>query len=135
MFVFPSATKFPIKWTAPEAAFERRFSVKSDVWSFGILLYELVTFGRIPYPGKTQSCSFRVWEKLYKEICCCLLLISKQIYSFINTMFLITTYRLSAVQINLSMIDRIRRTPRSRSNISPVLMTVFLYHYYHDFHI
>ncbi len=46
------ATKFPIKWTAPEAAFERKFSIKSDVWSFGILLYELVTYGRVPYPGK-----------------------------------------------------------------------------------
>lgn len=51
-------TKFPIKWTAPEAAFERKFSVKSDVWSFGILLYELVTYGRIPYPGLcTSTCS------------------------------------------------------------------------------
>lgn len=45
-------TKFPIKWTAPEAAFQRRFSTKSDVWSFGILLYEMVTYGRVPYPGK-----------------------------------------------------------------------------------
>ena len=44
-------TKFPIKWTAPEAAYQRRFSTKSDVWSFGILLYEMVTYGRVPYPG------------------------------------------------------------------------------------
>jgi len=44
-------TKFPIKWTAPEAAFQRRFSTKSDVWSFGILLYEMVTYGQVPYPG------------------------------------------------------------------------------------
>ena len=51
-YYYFSATKFPIKWTAPEAAFERKFSVKSDVWSFGILLYELVTYGRIPYPGR-----------------------------------------------------------------------------------
>ena len=43
---------FPIRWTAPEAAKYGRFSVKSDVWSFGILLTELVTYGRIPYPGK-----------------------------------------------------------------------------------
>ena len=43
---------FPIRWTAPEAAKYGRFSIKSDVWSFGILLTELVTYGRIPYPGK-----------------------------------------------------------------------------------
>jgi hypothetical protein len=47
--------KFPIKWTAPEAAFQRRFSTKSDVWSFGILLYEMVTYGRVPYPGMDNS--------------------------------------------------------------------------------
>ena len=45
--------RFPIKWTAPEAANYSKFSIKSDVWSFGILLTELVTYGRIPYPGTT----------------------------------------------------------------------------------
>ena len=44
--------RFPIKWTAPEAANYSKFSIKSDVWSFGICLTELVTYGRIPYPGK-----------------------------------------------------------------------------------
>ena len=43
--------KFPIKWTAPEACLKHQFSIKSDVWSYGILLTELVTYGRIPYPG------------------------------------------------------------------------------------
>ena len=43
--------KFPIKWTAPEAAMFGKFSIKSDVWSYGILLYELVTHGSIPYAG------------------------------------------------------------------------------------
>ena len=45
--------KLPIKWTAPEAANYSKFSIKSDVWSFGILLTELITYGRIPYPGTT----------------------------------------------------------------------------------
>ncbi|XP_037005329.2 tyrosine-protein kinase Fgr isoform X2 [Artibeus jamaicensis] len=43
--------KFPIKWTAPEAALYGRFTIKSDVWSFGILLTELISKGRVPYPG------------------------------------------------------------------------------------
>ncbi|XP_044264447.1 tyrosine-protein kinase Src42A isoform X1 [Tribolium madens] len=47
--------RFPIKWTAPEAANYNKFSIKSDVWSFGILLTELVTYGRIPYPGMTNA--------------------------------------------------------------------------------
>lgn len=48
-----SGAKFPIKWTAPEAALYGRFTIKSDVWSFGILLTELITKGRVPYPGTT----------------------------------------------------------------------------------
>ena len=47
--------KFPSQWTAPEAALYNRFTIKSDVWSFGILLAELITHGRIPYPGMTNG--------------------------------------------------------------------------------
>lgn len=48
-------TKFPIKWTAPEAAGYGKFSIKSDVWSYGIVLVELVTYGAIPYPGMNNA--------------------------------------------------------------------------------
>lgn len=48
-------SKLPIRWTAPEAALFNRFSIKSDVWSFGVFLTELVTHGHIPYPRMTSD--------------------------------------------------------------------------------
>jgi fyn-related kinase len=59
-------TKFPIKWTAPEGALYGRFSIKSDVWSFGILLTEIVTYGRIPYPGMSNSEVLKQLEQGYR---------------------------------------------------------------------
>lgn len=46
--------KIPIRWTAPEALKERAFTEKSDVWSYGIFLTELVTGGKTPYPDITD---------------------------------------------------------------------------------
>ena len=61
--------KFPIKWTAPEAALYNRFSIKSDVWSFGVLLTELVTYGRIPYPGMSNAEVLQQLERGYRMPC------------------------------------------------------------------
>ncbi|XP_061541822.1 proto-oncogene tyrosine-protein kinase Src isoform X3 [Phycodurus eques] len=61
--------KFPIKWTAPEAAHYGRFTIKSDVWSFGILLTELATKGRVPYPGMVNREVLDQVERGYRMPC------------------------------------------------------------------
>uniref|UniRef100_A0A669P0Z6 Tyrosine-protein kinase n=1 Tax=Phasianus colchicus TaxID=9054 RepID=A0A669P0Z6_PHACC len=60
---------FPIKWTAPEAALYGRFTIKSDVWSFGILLTELTTKGRVPYPGMVNREVLDQVERGYRMPC------------------------------------------------------------------
>jgi Eph receptor A1 len=42
---------FPVRWTAPEAIMKTQFSIKSDVWSFGVVFWEILTFGEQPYGG------------------------------------------------------------------------------------
>ena len=41
----------PVRWTAPEALRDGIYSVKSDIWSYGVLVFEIVTFGSFPYQG------------------------------------------------------------------------------------
>ncbi|XP_037946503.1 tyrosine-protein kinase Abl [Teleopsis dalmanni] len=61
-----AGAKFPIKWTAPEGLAYNKFSTKSDVWAFGVLLWEIATYGMSPYPGIDLTDVFHKLEKGYR---------------------------------------------------------------------
>ncbi|KAM6977881.1 tyrosine-protein kinase ITK/TSK [Aplochiton taeniatus] len=48
-------SKFPVKWSAPEVIKYSKFSSKSDVWSFGVFMWEVYTEGRLPYENRTNG--------------------------------------------------------------------------------
>ncbi|KAJ4921666.1 hypothetical protein JOQ06_003346, partial [Pogonophryne albipinna] len=61
--------QIPIKWTAPEALNYGRYSSDSDVWSYGILLWETFSLGVCPYPGMTNQQAREQVEKGYRMAC------------------------------------------------------------------
>lgn len=56
----------PVKWLAPESLADHSYNSKSDVWSFGILLWELVTLGASPYPGVAVQNLFHLLRHGYR---------------------------------------------------------------------
>uniref|UniRef100_A0A8C0IAE4 Tyrosine-protein kinase n=1 Tax=Bubo bubo TaxID=30461 RepID=A0A8C0IAE4_BUBBB len=50
-----TGTKFPVKWSAPEVFSYSNYSTKSDVWSFGVLMWEVFSEGKIPYENRTNG--------------------------------------------------------------------------------
>ncbi|ETE59411.1 Tyrosine-protein kinase Srms, partial [Ophiophagus hannah] len=59
----------PVKWTAPEAAIYQTYSPKSDVWSYGILLYEVFSYGQCPYDGLTNQETIQQITRGYRLPC------------------------------------------------------------------
>ncbi|XP_076463108.1 tyrosine-protein kinase SRK3-like [Babylonia areolata] len=64
------AKKVPIKWTALEAVLYGKFSTMSTVWSFGVLLQEMMTRGQVPYPGMTNREALDKVENGYRMAKC-----------------------------------------------------------------
>uniref|UniRef100_A0AAR2IXQ2 Tyrosine-protein kinase n=1 Tax=Pygocentrus nattereri TaxID=42514 RepID=A0AAR2IXQ2_PYGNA len=48
-YMSSAGSKFPVRWSPPEVLLYCKFSSKSDIWAFGVLMWEIYTLGRMPY--------------------------------------------------------------------------------------
>ncbi|XP_066021049.1 receptor-type tyrosine-protein kinase FLT3-like isoform X2 [Pocillopora verrucosa] len=74
VYSIKKAKKLPVKWMAPESIFEGVFTIKSDVWSYGIFLWEMATMGGVPYPTFTNTELCKLLKNGYRmekpDMCC-----------------------------------------------------------------
>uniref|UniRef100_H2T195 receptor protein-tyrosine kinase n=1 Tax=Takifugu rubripes TaxID=31033 RepID=H2T195_TAKRU len=59
-------TRIPIRWTAPEAIAYRKFTTASDVWSYGIVMWEVVSYGERPYWDMNNQDVIKAMEEGYR---------------------------------------------------------------------
>ncbi|XP_056112829.1 KIT proto-oncogene, receptor tyrosine kinase b [Rhinichthys klamathensis goyatoka] len=57
-YVLRGNARLPVKWMSPESLFACVYTFESDVWSYGILLWEIFSLGNTPYPGIQVGSTF-----------------------------------------------------------------------------
>ncbi|XP_073344451.1 receptor-type tyrosine-protein kinase FLT3 [Pagrus major] len=69
-YVVRGNVRLPVKWMAPESTFQGIYTMKSDVWAYGILLWEIFSLGVTPYPGmKVDHTFYSMIERGFKMEC------------------------------------------------------------------
>ncbi|XP_047185893.1 receptor-type tyrosine-protein kinase FLT3 [Scophthalmus maximus] len=69
-YVVRGNVRLPVKWMAPESIFQGMYTIKSDVWAYGILLWEIFSLGVTPYPGmKVDHTFYSMIERGFKMEC------------------------------------------------------------------
>ena len=61
-YIMSKCSRVPAKWTSPEALLYKKYSTSSDVWSYGMLMYEIWSLGHKPFEDKTieEVCAWGV---------------------------------------------------------------------------
>ena len=62
-YIASETSKYPVRWASPEVLSMRLFSSKADVWSFGVMITEVMTYGMKPYP------SMNIEKVLFISLC------------------------------------------------------------------
>uniref|UniRef100_A0A8C4R9Y0 receptor protein-tyrosine kinase n=1 Tax=Eptatretus burgeri TaxID=7764 RepID=A0A8C4R9Y0_EPTBU len=66
-YVIRGNVRLPVKWMSPESIFHCVYTVQSDVWSYGILLWEIFSLAETPYTGmRVDSCFYRMIKEGYR---------------------------------------------------------------------
>ncbi|XP_020636436.3 tyrosine-protein kinase ZAP-70 [Pogona vitticeps] len=117
--------KWPLKWYAPECILFRKFSSKSDVWSYGVTMWEAFSYGQKPYKkmkgpevmafiegGKRMECPLRCPPEMYKLMQLCWTFKWEDRPDFAAVETLIRTYYYSiAVKVEENLEDGVKITP------------------------